>query len=909
MYIHTQNVGASTWYVYHNMNQTPIVEVLIHNSGRLTKVKPNKVIHANDNITVIEFSTAQTGVANILGPISGTNSDVEQQPEGPPPAVLRGFNPSDRSGNLNLSDENTTVGGSSGSVRSLVARANAGKYQYRMYYSGNDTSSLFPNGLEIGVATAAFALNNESLYESLNGDKVTFSGISSGSYELTGEFANSTLPGRFIPTNMYPDMLRQSDSIDVLLNLDDNEIDIRVNGSTPYQISQLLPPDKSWHVFFGAYGASVSDMSFDFVGDTFTPDDGFVAWDTDDQLEATLEPFIQSRVPYVGNNLAGLIELSDMRPVMRVEGNGALKSIYGRSGSGKYQFRVFCEREFLNSTIVNGQYIGIASATATENSEPFSALEGDSVVIGYDAGDPAVATVMYSYADQTLPNRGEKIDQHTTRMERDQILDVLLDLDLDRVRFIIRNDDRDNFEVDGSVVYQHEQPIPSGITWHVYLNMVNRMSNITIDTAGYRFTPEPDYAVWDAMDNNLGTPSQEIQPLVPLQGMQRYGSARVSDNGKRSVVSRNDTVRSIQSHSGSGKYQFRIYNERGFDSRQAHLQWHGLGTENATTSENPYNVNQGDLISFARRNVSEEYRIVYKYAESQGMTSDSVFPEAPRYTFGQILDVLLDLDTNNVTFRTTTIGDTNVEGNLVYSQNVSVPANQTWFIHSYFANSLSDTVYDTAGYRFTPDPGYEPWDTVPPPSVNLQGFDPDNTDRLTLLDPYTLRGFGGTRSLLSRKLSNGGKYQVRAYLTRTAGSVIPPNTFFGIANENVVVNDRPFDPNLGDAACFCANGNSVFRVQVEYNDLLGPGQGQTSSTRYPGLLTSDVTIDMKIDIDNRNITWTVLNGASSYTDSAPFFSDNWYVYFRSSNSIPGDLRFDLTGDSFTPDPGFLPWES
>lgn len=891
------------------MNQKSIVEVLIHNDGRLTKVKPNRVIHANDNITIIEFTTSQTGVANVLGPTSGTNSSVEQQPQPDlPPSLLRGFNPSDRSGSISLTDQNTTVNGSSGAVRSIVARASTGKYQFRVHYTGNDVGSLMPNGLEIGIATAAFQLDTQSLYNSLNGDKTTLSGVSAGSYQTTGEFANSTLPSRFIGTNMYPDMLRYGDTIDVLLDLDANEVDFRINGSSPYRVNVLIPPFKSWHVFFGTYGSSINDITFDFVGDTFTPDDDFVAWDADDNLEASNQPFLQSRVPFIGSNIQGLRRLNDMRPILRVDGNGSTKSIYGRSGSGKYQFRVFCEEEFLNSNIFNGQYIGIASATATDTDEPFSALEGDSVVIGYDAGQPPIATVMYSYADQTLPNRGMISGAHVERMNRSQILDVLLDLDLNRVTFIIRNDARDIFEVDGDIVYQHSLSIPSGITWHAYMNMVNNQANISIDTAGYRFAPEDGYTAWDTMDNNLGVEATEMQTLVPLQGLQNFGSARLSDNGKRSVVSRNDTVRSIQSHTGGGKYQFRIYNERGLSSQQSHLQWHGLGTENADTTQNPYNANQGDLISFARPTSSNGYRIVYKYAESQNMSSVSLFPESPQYTFSQILDVLLDLDNNTVTFRTIEIGETQVEGNLVYQQTVSIPANQTWFIHSYFANSLTETVYDTAGYRFTPDPGFEPWDTVSVPPIQLQGFDEDYRGApLTFLTPYSFRSFGGTRSLLSRQLSNGGKYQIRIFMSRITGSVFPPNTFFGVANENVVVNDRPFDPNLGDAACFCANGTSTFRVQVEYNDLLGPNQGQTSSTLYPGTLSTDVTIDMKLDMDAGQITWTVLNGAS-YTDTAPFFAENWFIYFRSSNNIPGDIRFDLTGETFTPDPGFLPWE-
>jgi hypothetical protein len=65
-YQHTQDSAASTWHVQHNLGVFPIVDVLVHLDGVLTKIIPMDIVLVNENYVRIEFSRPYSGAARMV---------------------------------------------------------------------------------------------------------------------------------------------------------------------------------------------------------------------------------------------------------------------------------------------------------------------------------------------------------------------------------------------------------------------------------------------------------------------------------------------------------------------------------------------------------------------------------------------------------------------------------------------------------------------------------------------------------------------------------------------------------------------------------------------------------------------------------------------------------------------------
>lgn len=64
----TQGAASTTWTITHNLNVAETVnDVFVDVAGTLTKVLPLTVTHTNDNVLTITFSSAQDGVARVIG--------------------------------------------------------------------------------------------------------------------------------------------------------------------------------------------------------------------------------------------------------------------------------------------------------------------------------------------------------------------------------------------------------------------------------------------------------------------------------------------------------------------------------------------------------------------------------------------------------------------------------------------------------------------------------------------------------------------------------------------------------------------------------------------------------------------------------------------------------------------------
>jgi 3-oxoacyl-ACP reductase-like protein len=65
-YTHTQSTPSTTWLVSHNLGHKPVVDVWVDYNGTQEKILPYSIIHINDNIMQVVFTTAYTGAARLL---------------------------------------------------------------------------------------------------------------------------------------------------------------------------------------------------------------------------------------------------------------------------------------------------------------------------------------------------------------------------------------------------------------------------------------------------------------------------------------------------------------------------------------------------------------------------------------------------------------------------------------------------------------------------------------------------------------------------------------------------------------------------------------------------------------------------------------------------------------------------
>jgi hypothetical protein len=65
-YQHVQASASALWTVTHNLNNYPIVDVMVDNDGVLTKIIPKNIRVINLNTCQIEFSSPRTGQARLV---------------------------------------------------------------------------------------------------------------------------------------------------------------------------------------------------------------------------------------------------------------------------------------------------------------------------------------------------------------------------------------------------------------------------------------------------------------------------------------------------------------------------------------------------------------------------------------------------------------------------------------------------------------------------------------------------------------------------------------------------------------------------------------------------------------------------------------------------------------------------
>ena len=67
---------ASVWTVTHAFTSTPVVDVLVSVNGLLTKILPQSITNPSDTQIVITFSSAESGVARLVGDTGITSSGI-----------------------------------------------------------------------------------------------------------------------------------------------------------------------------------------------------------------------------------------------------------------------------------------------------------------------------------------------------------------------------------------------------------------------------------------------------------------------------------------------------------------------------------------------------------------------------------------------------------------------------------------------------------------------------------------------------------------------------------------------------------------------------------------------------------------------------------------------------------------
>lgn len=65
-YQHTQDTASDVWTVNHNLNNYPIVDVMVYENGVMQKIIPLAVKIIDMNNCEIHFSTQRTGQARLV---------------------------------------------------------------------------------------------------------------------------------------------------------------------------------------------------------------------------------------------------------------------------------------------------------------------------------------------------------------------------------------------------------------------------------------------------------------------------------------------------------------------------------------------------------------------------------------------------------------------------------------------------------------------------------------------------------------------------------------------------------------------------------------------------------------------------------------------------------------------------
>jgi len=67
-FIHTQTAPALEWQVAHNLNCYPVSDIMIDGeNGLIEKTLPQSLEYVDENNILITFSSAQTGMARLVG--------------------------------------------------------------------------------------------------------------------------------------------------------------------------------------------------------------------------------------------------------------------------------------------------------------------------------------------------------------------------------------------------------------------------------------------------------------------------------------------------------------------------------------------------------------------------------------------------------------------------------------------------------------------------------------------------------------------------------------------------------------------------------------------------------------------------------------------------------------------------
>jgi hypothetical protein len=65
-YQHIQSEPSAIWTVVHNLNNYPIVDVMVIENNVLQKIIPKDIVVVNMNTCEIHFSTVRTGQARLV---------------------------------------------------------------------------------------------------------------------------------------------------------------------------------------------------------------------------------------------------------------------------------------------------------------------------------------------------------------------------------------------------------------------------------------------------------------------------------------------------------------------------------------------------------------------------------------------------------------------------------------------------------------------------------------------------------------------------------------------------------------------------------------------------------------------------------------------------------------------------
>lgn len=927
MYIHTQNSLASTWYVNHSMGQKPIVEVLIHYNGRLHKALPTRVINLSDDVSVIEFSSSRTGIVNVLGPNSGTNNG--EIPFNPPLDVaLRAFDPNNTVG-LSLSNDNQTVQGVGGS-KSLVSRTGSGKYQFKMFFDVPETSPIPPN-FYVGIGSRNTVIWDRPFDPNL-GDTVAFAANGNSSFYISSEYAETNGPG-LTSEHLYNTSGSVPRNIEVLvsLDLDNNTVRFRVNGpadTESYEHTVNIPANQVWFAYFRTSNTTPK-VTYDFIGSTFNVDTGYQVWDVLDNNEAPPpppEPLLRGFNP-----AATTMALQSNNTIVSRLGSGvgtAALSTVSRGGvnAGKYQFRVTGVNTQLigNWPSITGFGLVNANGDFDITQTPFGQRLGNKVM--FYRGSSGRYSGLGEFADSSLPQRYFTTDPYFSEIPRTEPIDVLLDLDNNQI----------TFKMIGvtAMGYQQTIPIPPNEVWSIYMHTANwPVYDTKFDFVGENFTPETGYAVWDLADG-LENPTPPVYPttVIPsFDGVTKFGNFLNLSQTSRpvSIISGNGAVNSVTPRFGSGKYQFRIFNEG--TALESAVPWRnnfGIATLTSPTTTDPILSGfSGDTVVMANPNPGQIYRPISHFAETElpGRITNYTLPP-DEIQNKEIIDVLLDLDNDTVTFRLTDDGKDqfNVESFQTYVQTINIPANKRWYAYLFSGNALGSVAYDLAGYRFEPDLGYVPWDDStqssgivvegPTNLVEYKGWEPETQPWLvTSTREGTRAVVSGNGTARSLTFHNQGKYHFRIFCEEGINSIIGHKSYYGIiTNDGPATGSNPF----GLAATGAVSALSR-DLSTNNHSIRSRFDNTTVTDQFPMSqpLRRDHIIDVLLDLDANQVTFRVsergvlqVEGAVIYEQTISIPSGlTWHAMMYNANAISNTI-YDFAGYRFDPEPGYKVWD-